>query len=147
VNEELRPLGGLDLRLERKADAASSMGPYAGDKPGSLSKLREVGRREDFSAAQWSDAILESLGMASPRDGKHSQQTCGSTCPSNDLPPCRYHVGAMLNAWVRRSLEPKRPSSLDKSKVFLNESGFGVATAPPAQAVKLLENKTNFSIG
>src|SRR4030088_3236300 len=71
VNEELRPLGGLDLRFERKADAASSMGPYAGDKPGILPELRKVGRREDFSAAQWSDAILESLGMASPRNGKH----------------------------------------------------------------------------
>jgi hypothetical protein len=90
----------LDLRLERKADAASSMGPYAGDKPGILPELREVGRREDFSAAQWSDAILESLGMASPRNGKHAQQTCGRACPSNDLPPCRYHVGAALAQFI-----------------------------------------------
>jgi hypothetical protein len=90
----------LDLRLERKADAASSMRPYAGDKPGILPELREVGRREDFPAAQRFDAILGSLGMASPRNGKRAQQTCGRACPSNDLPPCRYHVGAALAQFI-----------------------------------------------
>jgi hypothetical protein len=57
------------------------MRPHTGDKPGGLPELREVGRREDFPATQWFDAILESLGMGSPCDGEHPKQTCGSAHP------------------------------------------------------------------